>query len=187
MLMSTPPFTVGRPVLLDGPPPPLEGARLLLDGPVPRLLVVYHEPTPEEIAAVQLGRADLGLYHRDGVAALAARFGEPTDPARVEVLAPLVLFGRSVDPGPPALRTAQVALCDAARLLVRSLRSVSLPAAFLHAARCASRVQTARFASAAAAVRAHEAALRALTVPDALRCAVARAHLRGPRTALANG
>ena len=183
--MPPAPLRVGRPALAGGPPAPIEGARLLLDGPALRLVVVYHEPTPAEVAAVERGPVDLGVYHDGGLAALAAQIGAPGDPGRVEVKVPLLLLDRAahtdgVGAGePPDAYPAEVALCQARGTVVQALRPLTVPAALVLAARKAAHAQAAQFGSVGDALRAHERGLRLLTVRDLLDRAVARARIVG--------
>ncbi|MDT7858133.1 hypothetical protein RQM47_15910 [Rubrivirga sp. S365] len=175
---------VGSPVHA-GDPIPIEGARLLLNGPTIRALVVYEEPTPAEVEAVETGPVELGVYHADGVAAVAFRVGEPGTPGRIETHAPLVLLDgaahvNGVTGGPCSqARSLTLALCQAEGTVVRAVRSLAVPAEVVEAARRAVRAQAARFGCAADARRAHRSALRRSTVCDLMRGAVARVRIEG--------
>lgn len=178
------PLRVGAPASVDDSFP-IEGARLLFDGPAIRVVLVYEEPTPAEVAAVETGPVQLGVYHADGVAAVALQVGEPGDPGRIEAHAPLVLFDRAahvdlVAAGSCSLTwTVTLVLCQAEGTVVRAVRSLGAPAEVIEAARCAAHAQAARFGCAADARRTHRSVLRRSTVGDLMRGAVARVRIAG--------
>lgn len=178
---------VGEPAFPDGPPLTLEGARLLLDGPLIRLLIVYFEPTAEEVRAVESGDVELGIYHENGVAAVVARVGEHGEHWLIEARAPLILLdvdahidgvgGDGAPAAPPELYPAELALCGTQRGIVHAVRQILVPVELVHAARRAAHAQAARFESVAAAIRAHECGLRGRTVRAMMDAAAVRARI----------
>ena len=178
------PLRVGAPASV-GDSVPIEGARLFLDGPAIRVVVVYEEPTPAEVAAVETGPVEIGVYHADGVAAVVLQVGEPGDPGRIEAHAPLVLLDRAAHVDLVAAGSCSqtwsvtLALCQAEGTVVRAVRSLGAPAGVVEAARRAAHAQAARFGCAADARRAHRSALRRSTVCDLMRRAVARVRIEG--------
>ena len=185
--MSSPTLRVGEPAWTGGPPLPIEGARLLLDGPRIRLLLGYHDPTESEIHAVRSAAVELGIFHDDGVAAVAARIGEADGRWIVEACAPLILLdadahvdnvrAESHRSAPPDTYPATLALCDSEDATVRALRHLHVPASVVHAARRAAHAQAARFESVAAAIRVHERALRYRTVGDLMHASAVQARI----------
>lgn len=170
---------VGAPALDGGPPLPIEGARLFLNGPRVRLLIIYHEPTPDEVEAIQSADIELAVYHENGIAAVVARAGEADGYWRVEARAPLILLDveEHMDGASQEHVRAEMALCGTERSIVRAIRNFLVPASVVRAACKAAHAQAARFSSVAAAVRAHECILRSHTVRSMTERAVARVRI----------
>ena len=143
---------------------------MTLAGPALCLTLVYEEPTEQEARAVETGPVALGIYHADGITALALRAGHLDDPDRVKASAPLILIddeGHVVTALADAhARTAwpvHLTLCDTADGTVRVVQSVETPPELVASARQATRAQASRFASASEAAVEHTLRLRGLT------------------------
>ena len=189
--MSPPALRVGEPASASGPPLPIEGARLFFGGPCPRFLIGYHQPTAPEVSAVESGDVEVGVYHRDGVAAVVVRAGERPGHWLVEACAPLrpsdvyaqAVGGDGAPARPAAPYVAELALCDTAddaRGVVRAVRRLVVPAPVVAAAHRTALAQTPLLTSRAATARA----LRALTVRHLMDHAVTRAYVPDGRAAV---